>query len=331
MGGNALRKVNTRRVNSVEFVAISNRVRNQLKAVSSVLDAYVVPAYNSKESFGDVDVLVLVESNADLKAIAVELFNPTELRKNGNVLSFDVEQVQVDLIYTTDPSEYQFSSFYFAYNDLGNFIGRTAHRMGFKFGHNGLWYQYYDPQDSTRLVKTLLVTDNVQQALSFMDYDLGKWGNFNTPTDVFEYAETSMYFDPAAFLLNNRSYAARVRDKKRKMHSGMLEHLTKKYNLVGDETPAGLDRQMLLEAALSEFPEFKHRYEQAQEELVFSKKLKQVFNGNVIGREFGLEGVELGKAMSQLRTSMQEKKLAEQVAQMSQEQFLQFAHLVLDN
>jgi len=146
MGGNAL-NFQTRRVeSSAEFRTLVNEV---LHILTRELSWRAVPVrwYHTKESFGDMDILVdsdIIDPN--WVDVVLEKFQPKDHFKNGSCLSFDYKDVQVDLILAP-AKEFEFSYYYFAWNDLGNFVGRTAHRLGFKFGHDGLWYVLRDPKD----------------------------------------------------------------------------------------------------------------------------------------------------------------------------------------
>lgn len=157
MGGNALKNTTTKRLSRAEFELVSRKVEDTLRAAFPLSRVAVIPAYFSKTDFGDADVLVSSEGvqaaggGERLRQLAMEAFHATDLFKNGNVLSFDYrsspEQTepgfQVD-VFLQEEKSFDFALNYFSFNDLGNLVGRTAHKQGCSFGHDGLWYYFRD-------------------------------------------------------------------------------------------------------------------------------------------------------------------------------------------
>lgn len=146
MGGNALKTVTTRRVDAAEYHKIKDEVVGMLRGMFPGHGIEAIPAYRKKADFGDLDVLVEYFPNPDSPEADIRHRFRGELRKhfkaeeivsNGPVYSFAWRDFQVDLILApTD--EFEMSLNYFAWNDLGNLIGRVAHKMGLKYGHDGL-------------------------------------------------------------------------------------------------------------------------------------------------------------------------------------------------
>jgi hypothetical protein len=307
MGGKALKHAVTRRFMRDEFIAVTNEIVKMLNAKPDPLAASLVRHYASKESFGDADFLIPTHhTSKELADLIRRKFSPTELVvTNASVLSFDYKELQVDLILSP-ASEYLFATNYYAFNDLGNFIGRTANRLGFKFGHNGLWYRFYDPGNSALMFRELLVTDHFTSALRFLGYDSNAYhlskDYFQTPEDIYKYAATSEHFDPASYLLENRACEGRRRDKTRPMYNGMLGWLHKTYpELAANPTPKRADREFHLQRALQAFPEFKQAYRDAEIDLAEQKAWKRVFCGENYTAAVGVTGPELGKLMARHR------------------------------
>lgn len=321
MGGKALKNTYTRRYNSYEYNELSDEVIDSIQHYWSWSE--VIPAYFSKRDFGDMDVLVAnsAYNNRRIEIIST-LFSPNEIVKNGNVVSFDYKEFQIDLIFV-DSSYYYFAFGYFAYNDLGNFIGRTAHRLGFKFGHDGLWYSLRDPDCENYLVKEILVTDDFDNALTFLGFDPAiHRDGFNCPTDIFEYAASSQYFDPAQFLLHNRSCEARKRDRTRKMYTEMLQWILKEYSeLDPNADPVAADKNFHLIRALDTFPKFKSEYESEFSSFQTLKRFKKNFNGENYSAWFGIQGKDLGVLMKKHREYIEHFNLKEWVGTLDREQF----------
>ena len=133
MGGRALKNTYTRRYNREEFDLVSEELIN---IIEQNFDRACIPLfYNNKSSFGDIDIIV------DIKCVDGELFDgkyirkfienrfsPNEIFNNSNTWSFDYKEVQVDLICVV-PEDFDSNYHYLGWNDLGNLIGRLAHRF----------------------------------------------------------------------------------------------------------------------------------------------------------------------------------------------------------
>ena len=95
MGGNAL-NFQTRRVESAaEFRTLVIEV---LRILTSELGWHVAPVrwYHTKESFGDMDILVDSDTiDPNWVDVVLEKFRPKDHFKNGPYLSFDYKDVQV--------------------------------------------------------------------------------------------------------------------------------------------------------------------------------------------------------------------------------------------
>lgn len=329
MGGNALKNVKTRRYQREEYFNLSKEVTEKLGLYWDKIT--VIPAYSTKPDFGDMDVLVSNNQNNNQKYDLIkELFSPSDIVPNGDVTSFDYKQFQIDLIFT-DPNFYDFSLGYFSYNDLGNFIGRTAKRIGFKFGHNGLLYTFRDPENDTRMIKEILITQDFNCALSFLGFDPEKHKEgFSDPDEIFAYSASSPLFDPAQFLLHNRSYAARKRDSTRKMYNLMLKWIQQKYpNLPPDAKPLPRDYQLHLCRAFDAFPEFKKQYQLEVAEFELNKRFKDNFNGDNYREWFGIEDKELGVLMKKHREYFEQHNLKKWIAELDVESFKKYAISIL--
>ena len=129
MGGNALKNCTTRRYQADEYHRLEDEVRKKWRE-HFLTEAHPITAYKTKESFGDMDLIVVSETLPPMwTELVKEVFQPQESVKNGNVFSFEYKQFQIDLI-ATPLKELVSSTQYFAFNDLGNLIGRVAHSMG---------------------------------------------------------------------------------------------------------------------------------------------------------------------------------------------------------
>ena len=299
MGGNATKQWNTERFTKAEYNSVCTYIAkimglvplyknnemddytsNQILTERSCPDnpncnelyAYaVIPCYFEKDSFGDLDFLTTNNHVAVIeqlqKADDVEIIGKV---KSGNCTSYAIrfksishKAFQLDIIHV-DASVFNFALHYFAFNDLGNFIGRIASAARIKFGFDGMFRKIYfnnhgdmipvyalkeqqrqlDDSYSTVIKKTeALLTCDFFTALDFLGFDVERYKQgFSTLDEIFEFVYQSKYFKESYFSLDNRPADVRARDKKRANYGLALDYFAKKcvkssfYPLPDDET-----------------------------------------------------------------------------------------------
>lgn len=226
MGGNALKELETRRVDRNEYMEIRDHVlmtlRNGKLGERKIED---ILAYRTKPDFGDLDVLVETFSgeSIDWMGKIKELFNPRQIAHNSSCYSFDYKNFQIDLILTpTD--DFDSSYVYFAWNDLGNLMGRVFKKLGFKYGHKGLSYIWRNPDNEFNAFAEGVISKDMRTIFEFGDFDYDRYmQGFDTLEDIFEWVAASKYFNPQIYLLDNRNHVSRTRDKKRKVYNLFLQ------------------------------------------------------------------------------------------------------------
>lgn len=317
MGGSALH-VPTRRLSRNDYEQVADHLAESLSASLGGVRVAAIPAYRSKADFGDLDLLVdrtavaIHGGHEALRAWAENTCLTREMVDNGPVLSLEYrttptsrEGFQVDLILAP-AEEFDFSLAYFSFNDLGNLIGRTAHKMGFKYGHNGLLYPF---RDGTHLFGDVLVSRDLDQSLQFLGYAPERFHQgFEHLDDIFDYVVQSDYFNPAMFLLENRNHASRTRDRKRKTYRDFLEWIAQRPDLLAypwadrDDLPArDQEKQRFLTRALDQFPDFAARLDTATHRRDVAAVVRARFNGERVAAWTGLSGRALGQFMAHLR------------------------------
>jgi hypothetical protein len=128
MGGSALGHTGVRRYKADEFHELVKEVLPKVeKAFNTKVE--LVRSYKSKESFGDMDILVLDKNSLLDNSLDLinESFHPTDIVSNANVISFDYKNLQIDLIFTEE-SNWETSRVFFAFNVLGNLMGRIYNK-----------------------------------------------------------------------------------------------------------------------------------------------------------------------------------------------------------
>ena len=304
MGGQALKHVGVTRKTAEEYYEIVTEVRSKLSALFPQTRHSDIPAYATKPSFGDADILL---ESTSLPSNWVELakaaFKPQDWVSNGTVHSLDVSGLQVDLI-TVPKESFDFAKAYFSYNDLGNLMGRIAHKMGFKYGHLGLFCPL---RDGTHQFAEIPLTQDPAKAMVFLGFDPVRHAQgFDTLDAVFNYAISSPYTSRDIFLLMNRNAKSRVRDSKRPTYTAFLTWLethpeadkyTWKFHL-DEPTYHALraeEKQTFLTQAFTAFPGFKAEYDQAIASRRASIERNAFFNGTTVQELTKLSGKALGE------------------------------------
>lgn len=305
MGGNALRDFGecTRRITAEEFYNLSSEIVTYLKSLHPDSWVTVVPSFRNKKDHGDIDILIDAESQI-LSEFMNSLDKDIPRVKNGPILSFSYQNtVQVDLI-EIPREEYKFALNYFSFNDLGNLCGRVFRKVGFKFGHNGLFYVYRDEENSSLVHEEVLVTRDYDKALSFLDYpSLSDW-SFDELEDVFKFAMLSPAATKYIFLLENRNHTSKVRDRKRKTYIQFLEWLeTHPETEVSSELIYMEDKEAMLNLAMKFFEGFFDRLCEARSRAINRKIISMKFNGELVEKLTGLSGKDLGVRIRSMKSS----------------------------
>lgn len=324
MGGKAMAHVGCERKPAAEYFVIANDVKQRLIDLFPNRRVYIIEAYAAKESFGDADILL--ESN-DLPPDWIQqvraAFSPQDLVCNGGVTSFDYQKLQIDII-TTPADEFDFASVYFSFNDLGNLMGRIAHKMGFKYGHDGLWKPLHGADAKLNINVTykfaeVLVSRDIPAVFEFLGYDHQRYlHGFNTLEDVFEFASSTSYFHRDIFQLHNRNAISRVRDAKRPSYTAFLKWIENKPELdmhswapyTGDILSAVRTQEHAhwLRQATSYFPGFREKVAEAFVDEDRRQQFKLVWNGSIVSEASGMsEGKQLGQFMAYCRAQYAKK------------------------
>lgn len=301
MGGNALKLAKTRRYSAKEYFDILPELLDKAKTLFS--NAVPTLAYREKESFGDADILCLVdkEITINIKQWIQQTYNPTEIFVNNSVYSFDYKELQIDLILVSQ-SNWQSSITYYSWNDLHNLIGKLFHRFGLKWGMDGLKYVYNI--DGKRLGKIYL-TKSYKEAFKMVDLNVERYERgFNNLEEIFEFVIASKYFNPYIFDLENLNKVNRDRDKKRSTYAKFIEYITK-YKEQPKESFHYFyhDKKAYLGVIDMYFPGFLRQYRELEKKEEHKRLVHNKFNGKYLMERFNLEGKQLGKCIQTFNES----------------------------
>ena len=323
MGGNATKHFGTQRVNKQQFEQCCNMLNNMLQqyVIEQNLQTKekfcVIESYHDKQDFGDIDFLSTIDrqifeklvektENINIVAKAEQFSYAIEFKLASDELVF----VQVDYV-KSNLEDFDFSKNFFAFNDLGNLIGRIAAQAGFSFGFDGLKRKIYVDNrgdiindlysneisvtslvENARLFKneldraiqktTIVVTKDFDKALKFLGFDVERFKQgFNNMNEVFEFVVSSTFFNKDAFLFENRNHKARARDKKRSNYLAALEYFKNKKDR---------KKQLSLSHMEKEFPNFKTEYRDLEKQIKSDFIDKMVFSNDNIMVSLNYQG-----------------------------------------
>lgn len=293
MGGSALSFAKVRRHDREEFLQKLDQV---VLVLAEMFQYFEVPKWiRNKQSFGDLDIVVVGESSQVSNETLIQRFCCQEIVRNGPVISFDYNELQVDLILV-DSKVFRSSVDYYSWGDCGNLIGRIARHVhrDLKFGHDGLSFVLRD-ETNNHIIQTIPLTNNIGITLQILGFGPEWFDGFDGEEDVFQYVMDSDYFDPTIFFLHNRNHVDRVRDRKRKMYNSAIKYFTQKSGMVGDEPYVGRPCQQFTFEYLCDWfhwlPETVVDLRQTHER---NKRIRKLFNGTLLSQEFFVSGPDLG-------------------------------------
>lgn len=327
MGGNIFK--NTRRYSKCEYENIESEVVLKLTTSMHMSDSDVSPLkyYKNKDSFGDLDVIINSDNlPPNWKQIVIDAFNlqKEQTHSNGNVFSIMYKNFQIDLI-CMQKKYYESAYSYFAYNDLGNLLGRITHKMGIKLGHKGMSLIIRPSDFNDHVIGEVELSQDFADALRILglsreEYDKG----FNEPEDIFAFVASSPYFNPEIYLLDNRNAASRVRDKKRQTYNKFLDwcetykDTLRKYDF-GTITEKGgysLREPWYSNVVLTNFPEAEEKVNTMVAEYELNQKLAEKLSGGIVMKVTGVEGKDLGILYKRIKEILFEKYTKEQLISM---------------
>jgi hypothetical protein len=323
MGGLAIKKVignlSPQRLSKEHYEIVCERFKNYFdKLIQNeglIGEYHIVESFSDKEDFGDMDVLVsLPRMDAFYNTNVMSNGGEFKFVSNGPVTSFvftdtlDNELTpivfQIDFIYTP-PEEMEMAKFYHGKGDIGNLMGRIAHKMNLKLGHDGLWYIH---RNETYVVGDILLSRDPLSILQFLGFDIKSMNDFhfNTLTEVFDFIISSPYFHWSFFELSLRNHTARVRDKKRPNYTGFIAYLKQK-GLFEDESKPLVGKDYFLPALIyfDKMKDFSLLLEKEAMRL-FSKA---ALNSSFIAQESGKKQQMLGNLMQELKVEFKSENI----------------------
>jgi len=306
MGGNALKNTHTVRKITSEYKVITREIFNKIYE-HTTFEPYLVKCYRNKETHGDADILIKTNENNNAENILKfikDTFHPNEYLKNGNVISFNYEDFQIDFILIAEEM-WGISKDFFDFDSSGNIMGKTFHKFGLSYGWNGLFYKFRN--FNGRLSQNILISNNSRKIFEFADYDYDRYlQGFETLEDIMRFTINTKYFDAQIFQMSNLKSIDKKRNRKRKSYHIFLKYLED--NNIDVRYDFHSDKELYLPMIDNAFPEadligklydFKIKDRE-------SKILSQKFNGDIVMSWLpDLVGKELGHAITNFKKSFE--------------------------
>jgi len=306
MGGKALNKygVFTERKNTAEFKKIALELKTQVSDDLGV-DIAVVKCYHTKESHGDLDLLIKINPKymGDFRKYIENAFRPQAIHNNGGVFSFDYKNFQVDFIPIKE-DKWEIAQIYYSYDPLGNIMGKTFHKFGLSYGWDGLHYKYRNFRGTNS--ENILITTNPRMIFEFGGYDYDRYlKGFDTLEEIFEFAINSYNFDSEMFKIENLKSIDKKRNRKRGSYHLFLKYLED--NNIHVKKDFEKDKNEYILPIDFFFPDahLKERLKELNEKDKEDKLLSQKFNGDMVITWLpNLMGKELGAAITKFRNEL---------------------------
>lgn len=292
MGGKLLS--NTRRYSKLELDDAARFILSSLRESGYKCDATL--AYEEKETFGDLDIVVSYTGTDKLEALVQELFKPEQIVNdpNQNILSFSYNDLSVDLIFVRDDI-YDFAHSYLSYSDLGNLVGKTAHMFGVHVGTEGMWYRL---REDKHIIGKIVITKNWYLALRILGFEPNTYAlGFKSKLDIFNFVTSGKFFN-FDFYTVKLNAKARASEKKRDTYREFIQHCQN--TELKQFTPPKTFKQNFLRYLLSD-PKFKSEYDALISRNNQKKKLKLRFSGDIVKSLTGLSGEKLGAYLKYLK------------------------------
>jgi len=297
MGGLALKHLNVERKGAEDYFKLVEEVQTLCSIIAK--RCAVVPAYSKKETFGDMDVLIVVKPDVkDLREALHSLFEPRDIKHNANCYSLDYSNFQIDVLTVADDT-FDCALTYFSFNDLGNLMGRVAHKQGLKYGHLGLSIPVRVKE--THELGEVFLTKDPKAIFTYLGYNYDRFlQGFETLEDIFRYTTTSPFFNKESYALENLNHINRTRNRKRPTFMAFVkwleEHPELQSYLYND------DKTEYVNKALRTFN--KHlEYFTLLQEAKKKEYIKSKFNGELVTAVTGLEKEELGKFIVKFKST----------------------------
>lgn len=286
MGGNALKHLGVRRRDSEEYLALKTYV---LDIIKEYYELVATPLESpGKTSFGDLDILVASARPRKGHPHKDPRFRSRGFSKNGNVLSFEHDDFQIDLIHVKKQS-FELSKTYF-HGDFGVLLGKLARNYGLYFGHESFGIKYPCKEG----VLPFELSRDVSATLQFLGFPPFPTCGFADDAELVEY------------LSSGRMDVRFLKGSKLRRDRPSFERVVKMIEAFEGDPP---ESDMRDDAAA--YFDKAGDYDVFKEDIRQREHLHQVFNGAIVRAATGFDGLRLGAFMKKFKETYSTTRILE--------------------
>ena len=300
MGGHALKTVKTVRKSAEEYY----KIKEQIKSIfNGKLEIEFIPEVPGKADFGDLDILYQPTGFvSQLFKLIKECFQPHEIVSNGDVISFDYDNFQIDLIRCSayeliGSNTMEMSKFFFSYGDFGGIMGQIVNRHKLKLGQDGLWLYVYLDENGIEMENSygkVILTSKPYEICEYLGMDYQRWFTLQSKEEIFEYIKSCRLFRSDFSRDTNHKY--RERSKKRPMYREFIEYIHRSTDANSNRSATIQNLQMEALEHFNKLEEFREIFARARK----AKELSEKFNGRLF-LDLGVPGKEIGSSLKKFK------------------------------
>lgn len=235
MGGNLFKLP---RMPREAYLEVEAKVARCLEAASP--GRWRIPRYHAdKRDFGDLDVLIAAselagDAGKSLREQLAHDAGASEVRHVGNVWSFAIDGLQVDL-FATEDALLETRAEFMSWGDLGNLLGRLLKPLGLKWGEDGLVY-VLRRDDDEHYKKTFPLSRSIDDALRLAGLAPAIWhAGFASEDAMFRYIVSSPRFEARPYLRAEGTFRQRL--ETRPGMGRFVSFLERAGYVAGEKTP----------------------------------------------------------------------------------------------
>ncbi|KAI4170039.1 MAG: hypothetical protein LQ348_007185 [Seirophora lacunosa] len=280
--------------------AIYRSLLNQHLALLANLFDHVASPIEApeKDSFGDIDIIVSQPKVTPFfPEHIISAIDAERIISSNPLYSFavpypglDGSHVQLD-IQICQLENFEWEVFHKAHGDLWNLLGPSIRPFGLMANDKGLHLRISEIEDFDRKRSLVFLTADPTAVLDFCRIDTHAYTQkFDSVDDMFEYACSSRFFRPEAYVRDDSRAKNRKRIAQRELYRRFVDiFMPRKSVTTQEDSSAPETREQVLEEALEQFGrwnEYESRvreWRKERKELARKRAMKELRKAQVLG------------------------------------------------
>ncbi len=318
MGGNAI--PDARRITTAELLEIVAKLTPILEKLYQF--CYVPKFMGNKETHGDVDFMVTLPIHDNHRERLKQELQSKHFVVNGTTGSYEYDGVQIDISLHA-PEDFVTTCWYKNYGDVSMLIGVMTHHVGLSYGMDGLRLKLGFENGkvvsghgaNVKYYNEIRLSKHPKAIFQFLGLSYEKYSQgFQNQMEIVDFLTKSPYFHAPHFYpyesedensaVNERA-CHRYREK-RPSYQEVRRLIKERQDLPVHKIPS---KDEMIEIAVKHF-----KCEKKVEDFVnlatIHCKVKQRFNGEIVGEASGLTHKALGNLMQHLRRAFTQLEIA---------------------